>query len=99
MKKIKTTILGLAVVSMGMLSAAPLTVQYSETLPENCKLVGEIKVGDIAWGNRSRSDVVEGLKKEAEGMGANYLLMDIKRVNNPKQGIYYWGWGTAGICK
>ncbi len=98
MKKIKQMLLLTVLLPLGFLGAAPLTVQDANALPENCRVIGEIKVGDIAIG-KPRADVVAGLKKEAEDLGANYLLMDIKRVNHPKQGIYYWGWGTAGLCK
>jgi hypothetical protein len=98
MKKIKQLVLLTVLLPLGFVAAAPLTVQDVNALPENCRVIGEIKVGDIAWG-KSHADVVAGLKKEAADLGANYLLMDIKRVNNPKQGVYYWGWGTAGVCK
>lgn len=98
MKKNLFTMLAAMILSGAAVSAQQLQVLESDRLPENCKLIGEVKVGDIAWG-KSRTDVVAGLKKEATDLGGNYLLMDIKRVNHPKSGIYYWGWGTVGSCK
>jgi len=95
----KKWVLAALVLPFSMIAAGSLTVQDANSLPEGCRYIGDIKVGDIAMGNRARADVVAGLKKEAQDLGANYLLMDIKRVNHPKMGVYYWGWGTAGICK
>lgn len=81
----------------GPLFAKDLQVQHGSELPPHCRLIGEIKVGDIAMG-KPRPQVESELKTEAAEMGGNYLLMDIKRVNHPKMGIYYWGWGVVGYC-
>ena len=96
----KTMITLFAAMSLtGAVAAGPLRqVLETDRMPENCRLIGEVKVGDIAWG-KTRDDVVAGLKKEAADLGGNYLMMDIKRVNHPKSGVYYWGWGTVGHCK
>jgi len=98
MKHMKKILFIAGLAAMGAISAAPLKVQYASELPEGCRVIAEIKVGDIAMG-KPKADVLEGLKKEAEAIGADYLLADIKRVNHPKMGVYYWGWGTAGSCK
>ena len=98
MKKTIFTLLTATLLTGAAASAQQLQVLESDRLPENCKLIGEVKVGDIAWG-RPRADVVSGLRKEATDLGGNYLMMDIKRVNHPKVGVYYWGWGTVGHCK
>lgn len=81
------------------LSVNALEVHSSNALPENCRHIAEIKVGDIAaFGKRSAAEVRGELVKEANDLGGNYLLIDIKRVNHPKSGVYYWGWGTVGQC-
>lgn len=98
MKKTLLTLMTATILAGSALSAEQLQAVESDRLPGNCRLIGEVKVGDIAWG-KARADVVEGLKKEATGLGGNYVLMDIKRVNHPKAGVYYWGWGTVGHCK
>lgn len=99
MKQMKRLILSILILPAGMVFAASsLKIQYTDSLPEGCRQLGEIQVGDSAWG-RSQTEVVETLKGEAAALGANFLLIDLKRVNNPKRGVYYYGWGTAGICK
>lgn len=98
MKRIKTLILSLLILPASMVFAGSLQVQYVNSLPDGCRQIGEIQVGDSAWG-RSQADVIQALKTEATALGANYLLIDLKRVNHPKQGVYFYGWGTAGVCK
>ena len=98
MKRIKKLFLSLLVMPASMVFAGSLQIQHVNSLPEGCRQVGEIQVGDTAWG-KSQSEVIETLKAEATALGANYLLVDVKRVNNPKRGVYYYGWGTAGVCK
>jgi hypothetical protein len=98
MKHWKLIIMALILSPLMAISAGSFQAHEVGALPDGCRLLGEVKVGDIAIG-KARPDVVAGLKKEAEDMGGNYVLMDVKRVNNPKQGIYYWGWGTVGLCK
>lgn len=98
MKRIKTLFLSLLILPASMAFAGTLQVQYNNSLPDGCRQIGEIQVGDSAWG-RSQSEVIETLKSEATALGANYLLIDLKRVNNPKRGVYFYGWGTAGVCK
>lgn len=79
--------------------AGGIQVQSATELPANCRYLGDVKVGDIALGNRSKAETAEGLEKAAREMGGNYVLTDIKRVNHPKMGVYYWGWGTVGSCR
>lgn len=98
MKRIKSIILSLLILPGSIVFAGSLQVQHVNSLPEGCRQIGEIQVGDSAWG-RSQSEVIETLKSEAAALGANYLLIDVKRVNNPKRGVYFYGWGTAGVCK
>lgn len=98
MKRMKTLFFSLLILPASMLSAGSLQVQYVNSLPDGCRQIGEIQVGDPAWG-RSQSEVIEALKSEATALGANYLMIDLKRVNNPKRGVYFYGWGTVGICK
>lgn len=99
MKTMKRLILTAVVIPAAMIFAAPVKLHEAGALPAGCQFVGEVKVGDIAIGYRSRSDVLEDVKKEAETLGGNYVLADVKRVNHPKQGVYYWAWGTVGTCK
>lgn len=99
MKLLAKYILVLLLASGAMLYAAPLQIHEMGSLPKQCEVIGDVKVGDIAGGYRSRADVVSEMKREAQALGGNYVLIDVQRVNNPKQGIYYWAWGTVGNCK
>ncbi|MBS0619068.1 MAG: hypothetical protein JSR44_12825 [Spirochaetes bacterium] len=96
----KAILITLGILAATAIDAANLHVETHEQdlLPAKCQLIAEIKIGDIAWG-KSRADVVAEMKKEAAELGGNYVLMDIKRVNHPKMGVYYWGWGKVGNCK
>lgn len=99
MKKLQKLIIAAVALPATMLFASPVQVHEVGALPSGCQVLGEIKVGDIAGGHRVRGDVMENARKEATTLGGNYVLVDVKRVNNPKQGVYYWGWGTVGLCK
>lgn len=88
----------LAVLAGSTAFAGPIKVQSATDLPASCRHIGDVKVGDIAAG-KSHSEVAEGLEKAAQELGGNYVQTDIKRVNHPKMGVYYWGWGTVGICQ
>lgn len=99
MKTTTKIFLTLLVAAVTALPAAPVQLQEVGALPNGCQFVSEIKVGDVAGGYRSRTDVIEDVKKEAGARGGNFVSVDVKRVNNPKQGVYYWAWGTVGSCK
>jgi len=78
--------------------AASVETRDANELPLNCQAIGNIQVGDSSSG-LSRQDVVAELSRESANRGGNYVLMDIQRVNNPKRGVHFWGWGKVGICK
>lgn len=99
MKNLKKTFVAMMLLPATMLFATTVKIAEAGELPTNCQTVGEVKVGDIAAGHRIRTDVIEEVKREAVTLGGNYVLVDVKRVNHPKQGVYYWGWGTVGLCK
>lgn len=99
MKTIFKALIATVALSTVALFAAPVEVQHVGALPANCQAVENIKIGDTAMGFRLRADIVSEARNAAAKLGSNYVLIDVQRINNPKQGVYYWGWGTVGTCK
>jgi len=99
MKTLRKLTMTTLILPATMLFATPVAIHEVGELPSGCQAIGTVKVGDTAFGYRARTDVFADASKEASTRGGNYVSIDVQRVNNAKQGIYYWGWGTVATCK
>lgn len=99
MKTIKKLIIAAIIIPTAMLFATPVQVHEIGELPQGCQALGSVKIGDTASGYHQRADIFENARKETSALGGNYVTIDVQRVNNAKRGVYFWGWGTAAICK